>query len=794
MSYTISKKNPSSSEERTSLVNASDGAGLHLANGGQVLWTNTSATNFGLSDFSVEFILNQTGDNTADNYIWFSNQSGNSRVYVYNDISDDKFRVVFINSAGSASGINFILPYDMSADYGTPTHYVLTCDRDGDATLYKNGNSVGAVSISAASTVDIGDGNTSQGRFGSSSTYGVLGTFYRFRTWNKLVDAKALYERADVDFADQYATTNAPFTSINLSSGWSTVTGGTSIVDSDSFTTTTSGAGVSYPLTVGKRYRVSWNISGAAYDSIRQYTSSEGLITISSATSGTVEFTAERTSLYIRNGGAGTTDIASMSLVQIGCVSDYELSANPTQSLTVQDRSGAADGTCSSSGVTQVQPVVQLNAKAARIGTSAATVADGDVAASGGLLVSKNQQSTTGTPFSGAAIKVLPANTTNTTGVSSLALSTSTVDNYGYLISGHRAGSDGGPTLRISSHSSSDTGTEVLTIDSTGKTTSKAADNVFTVQDTEDTVADANAEVRIGESNASGNLNNYWGLKFAGTAAGGDLVVNRNGTTALTIASNGSTTFQKPDGAVVSLYRNDTTILDGNTFGRLQALSGDSNHTAGTEVGSIAFKAYGNQTGTRPRGQIRFEIANNASQAEAMRIEPDKKVTFYGGVTFGNQTDSTAASNITTLLDHYERGVWTPVIADAATGGNTGSGSTVTGYYERIGNAVTVNGLATNVNTSGMTGSNVLFVRGLPFPAGYSSGTFSNLGRAVGSCVLDSVDVDTSTRSVSTMVTGQNSYFTFHQTRDAVGDSNILVSNLSSGTADLFFSFTYFVN
>lgn len=92
----------------------------------------------------------------------------------------------------------------------------------------------------------------------------------------------------------------------------------------------------------------------------------------------------------------------------------------------------------------------------------------GDVKATNKVVVTKNQQTTVGTPFSGAAIKVLPSNTTNTTGVSSLALSTSTVDNYGYLISGHRAGSDGGPSLRISSHSSSDTGTEVLTISSTG--------------------------------------------------------------------------------------------------------------------------------------------------------------------------------------------------------------------------------------------------------------------------------------------------------------------------------------
>ena len=83
---------------------------------------------------------------------------------------------------------------------------------------------------------------------------------------------------------------------------------------------------------------------------------------------------------------------------------------------------------------------------------------------SGTVTISKPQQTTGGTPFSGAAIKVLPANTTNTTGVSSLALSTSTVDNHGFLISGHRAGSDGQPTLRISTHFNSDTGAVALTI------------------------------------------------------------------------------------------------------------------------------------------------------------------------------------------------------------------------------------------------------------------------------------------------------------------------------------------
>jgi hypothetical protein len=49
----------------------------------------------------------------------------------------------------------------------------------------------------------------------------------------------------------------------------------------------------------------------------------------------------------------------------------------------VRDRAGAADGTSSIAGVVQVTPIEQLNAKAARIGTTAATPADGELLVSG---------------------------------------------------------------------------------------------------------------------------------------------------------------------------------------------------------------------------------------------------------------------------------------------------------------------------------------------------------------------------------------------------------------------------
>ncbi len=264
------------------LVNSSDGAGLNLANNGYIDVANNAATEFSTTDFSIEFVLNQTADNVSDNYIYFSHIGGNSRLVMWNDISANTIVARFTDSGGSNTDVT--LSYDMSQDYGTPTHYVFAFDRSADLTLYKNGNSVASASISAASSINIGAGNANVSRIGSGTNYGALGTFYRFRAFSTLADAKLLSERADV------------------------------------------------PRTL-------------------------------------------------------TANL----------LCDLDLAfANPTQSLTVQDRKGNSDGTASSNTlVTQVQPVVQLNSTSARIGTTAATPADGDVLISGNVGIGESSPAKT---------------------------------------------------------------------------------------------------------------------------------------------------------------------------------------------------------------------------------------------------------------------------------------------------------------------------------------------------------------------------------------------------------------
>ena len=70
--------------------------------------------------------------------------------------------------------------------------------------------------------------------------------------------------------------------------------------------------------------------------------------------------------------------------------------------------------------------------------------------------------------FNGAFIKLRPSSTTNSTGLTSITLGTSTVDNYGYSISGWRAGTDGSPYLRIQRHYNSATGTDVMVMNNSG--------------------------------------------------------------------------------------------------------------------------------------------------------------------------------------------------------------------------------------------------------------------------------------------------------------------------------------
>ena len=85
------------------------------------------------------------------------------------------------------------------------------------------------------------------------------------------------------------------------------------------------------------------------------------------------------------------------------------------------------------------------------------------------------------------------------------------------------------------------------------------------------------------------------------------------------------------------------------------------------------------------------------------------------GIHFADYGSGETVNN--NILDDYEEGTWTPIIADANSGGNTVPGGSYTkfGVYTKVGNLVTAKFRIQNPNLSTLTATNSLFIRGLPF-------------------------------------------------------------------------------
>ena len=148
----------------------------------------------------------------------------------------------------------------------------------------------------------------------------------------------------------------------------------------------------------------------------------------------------------------------------------------------------------------------------------------------------------------------------------------------------------------------------------------------------------------------------------------------------------------------------------------------------------------------------------------------------------GIDFSATSGTGTSELFDDYEEGTWTPVAADAETGGNTGTAGVANGYYTKVGNVVYVMGVLSNVNTTGLTSGNLFYIQGLPFSSKDLVGAtaYYMSGGVLTSAVTITGNVQMYLNDLS-----KTSVAFF----DAGG--NILVSDLTSAAADFYFSLTY---
>lgn len=135
-------------------------------------------------------------------------------------------------------------------------------------------------------------------------------------------------------------------------------------------------------------------------------------------------------------------------------------------------------------------------------------------------------------------------------------------------------------------------------------------------------------------------------------------------------------------------------------------------------------------------------------------------------------------------LDDYDEGTFTPVVADASSGGNTATG-TMYGHYQRVGNWVNIVVHCLNIDTTGMSAGNDLFIRSLPFTADSLTGTVRFTG-----AVTVAGNVTFSEYLIAT-VTDNTSYARIFEHNSGGTVAALDVSDIPSGTGDILFSMSY---
>jgi hypothetical protein len=168
------------------------------------------------------------------------------------------------------------------------------------------------------------------------------------------------------------------------------------------------------------------------------------------------------------------------------------------------------------------------------------------------------------------------------------------------------------------------------------------------------------------------------------------------------------------------------------------------------------------------------------ADTERVRLYAGGALICSSGVTLGTAVDTYSADN---TLDDYEEGTFTPVLADAATGGNTASPSQAEGWYIKVGTKVTVNISFTNINTTGMTSGNIFWIRNLPFTSSSSTYNASN-----GVVRVSSINF---TDYVTAYLADGNTYLRLFDNIDSGTASSLTVASILSGNSDISITMTY---
>ena len=173
---------------------------------------------------------------------------------------------------------------------------------------------------------------------------------------------------------------------------------------------------------------------------------------------------------------------------------------------------------------------------------------------------------------------------------------------------------------------------------------------------------------------------------------------------------------------------------------------------------------------------------NTTNPAETLHVNGTGK--FNNGIVFDSATGNTSKTSSSNVLDEYEEGTFSVEVADASSGGNTATLAAGTqAYYTKIGRLVTINLRIININTTGMTATNQVFIRNLPFNTRSSH---------VPAETIYTVQVDKGTNvDVAVVGSGNSKVLPVRFVAQNGSTSACTVEDLNSGSAQFIFSISY---
>lgn len=220
--------------------------------------------------------------------------------------------------------------------------------------------------------------------------------------------------------------------------------------------------------------------------------------------------------------------------------------------------------------------------------------------------------------------------------------------------------------------------------------------------------------------------------------------------------------------SVSALYLADETDGDVEAFTFLEALNGDTFQV--TKFGTDGFIRY---TLNSNLGQFKVE-SNDTVTTEEILDWRATGLSILGGAQ---------------RLEKYDRGQATLEIADASTGGNTATIGTNQVRYEVVGRTCLIYGEFIDIDTTGMTGGNDIFIRGLPFTV---------VGQGIdipGAVELDTFTLTGGYTSVVARANQGTDYISLMQNGSGVASLPLTVASISSGVSDIRgFSIAYRIN